>query len=454
MKRLTFSQLIVMLSWMSVASAGITLDVDKKLETLNPSNCSSSLTELAVRLKSASYAEENLRGLFLSKIALHEKIKSFARDEYSLECATAARSVFKTIRTLEDYNTIQNASLVSSESAFVPGNPTLQKHPSLPDFEPLRDLRSGDILLTRGNAHTSGAIANLGEFDTVFSHMSVVYRDPQNKLWTVEAHIEVGSFVRPIEDHIKDGNVRTVVFRYEDAAKAQAAAKFVFEKVKKASETKGNIDYDFSFDSEDSEKLFCSEVIAHAFKEVTDGKVVIPFYPSRLDQRKQAFVKRLGIEVKESFIPADIEVDPRFTLVAEWRNAQKMSESLKKDAVIRAMYKWTEEESYHLVQASSGKSLLYRNFAWPMRRIPLLKNLVKEQLPLNMTRKLVGLFGVIDASGELLLSVLDEKIASQKDASLADPEEMYQILNDFRLESSKGSKKLHRYYRPMSENKL
>lgn len=454
MKCLTFSQLIIMLSWVSFASAGIALDVDKKLQNLNPGNCSSSLEELATNLKSASFEEESLRGLFLSKIALHEKIKSFPRNEYTLECATAARGVFKSIRSLEDYHTIKNAALVSSESAFVPGNPTLQKHPSMLDFEPLRDLRSGDILLTRGNAHTSGAIANLGEFDTVFSHMSMVYRDPQNKLWTVEAHIEVGSFVRPIEDHIKDANVRTVVFRFEDDAKAQAAAKYVFEKVKKASETKGNIDYDFGFDSEDSEKLFCSEVVAHAFKEVTQGKIEIPFYASRLDQRKQAFVKRLGIEVKESFIPADIEIDPRFTLVAEWRNAQKMTESLKKDAVIRAMYQWTEEESYHLVQASSGKSLLYRNFAWPMRRIPLLKNLVKKQLPLNMSRKLVGLFGVIDASGELLLSVLDESQSIQKDGKLATPEEMYQILNDFRLSETKGSKKLHRYFKPMNENKL
>ena len=264
----------------------------------------------------------------------------------------------------------------------------------------------------------------------------------------------MGSFVRPIEDHIKDGNIRTVVFRYEDGVKAAEAAKFIFEKVKKASETKGNINYDFGFNSEESENLFCSEVLAHAFEEVTNGKVVIPMFPSRLDQRKQAFVKRLGIKVKESFIPSDIEVDPRFTLVSEWRNAEKLTASLEQDAVLRAMYKWSDEESYHLVQASSGKSLLYRNFAWPLRRIPLLKDLVKDQLPLNMSRKLVGLFGVIDTSGRLLHKVLDEKIKSQNDGQLVGAEEMYQILNNFRLEPSKGSKKLHRYFKPMNENKL
>lgn len=454
MKCLTFGQLIILLSWVSVASAGVALKVDKKLKNLNPSNCASSLSDLAKSLDSASLEKESLRGLFLSKIALHEKLKSFPKDKYSLECATAARSALKNLRALEDSKIMKDPSKTLSASAFVRGNPFLQRHPSMPQFEPLNDLKSGDILLTRGNAYTSAAIANLGEFDTSFSHMSVVYRDSKNKLWTVEAHIEVGSFIRPIEDHIKDGNVRTVIFRYEDQVRAAKAAKFIFDKVKNASATTGNIDYDFGFDSENSDSLFCSEVLSHALHQVSGGKVVVPLYPSRLDQRKQAFVKRLGIHVRDSFIPADIEVDPRFTLVAEWRDAHKLGDSLKKDAIIRAMYKWSDEESYHLVQASSGKSLLYRNFAWPARRIPLVKNLVDDQLPLNMSRKLVGLFGVIDSTGELLLSALDEEIKLHRYDQLPNSEEMYQMLNDFRLGSSKSSKKLHRYYRPMNENKL
>ena len=46
--------------------------------------------------------------------------------------------------------------------------------------------------------------------------MSVVYIDPKGKVFTVEAHIEVGSFVRTLSEHIADKNARTMLFRFDD----------------------------------------------------------------------------------------------------------------------------------------------------------------------------------------------------------------------------------------------
>ena len=56
--------------------------------------------------------------------------------------------------------------------------------------------------------------------------------DATGKPWTVEAHIEVGSFVRPLEDHIKDNNFRTMIFRFDDPAIAKKAADYAFKLIK------------------------------------------------------------------------------------------------------------------------------------------------------------------------------------------------------------------------------
>lgn len=318
------------------------------------------------------------------------------------------------------------------------------------------DLKSGDIILSRGNAFTSAAISSLGEFDTQFSHMSMVYRDEKNEIWTVEAHIEVGSFVRPLQEHIEDKNFRSMIFRYHDEKVSEKAAKFIFEKVKKASDTTGNILYDFGFVYEDSSQIFCSEVISHAYDHVTEGKLKIPLFQSRLLDRKPEFVKKLGITVSESFIPADIEVDPRFTVIAEWRDANKIRDNLEKDAILGAMFRWNDDLNYSMIQASSKKSLLYRNVAWPLRRVPYLKKYFKDKLPLNMSRRLVGYFGVLDSTGELLqkeLHPLNEKSLKESGMPLLRDEE-YEALDSYRKKDLVSKKpKLHKMYRPLKPAK-
>src|SRR5690606_16262023 len=147
----------------------------------------------------------------------------------------------------------------------------LRMNPRYSDRNLLNVLRSGDVILSRGKAYTSAAISNLGEFDTQFSHLSFVYQDEEGKFWTIESHIEVGAFVRDLEDHIDDKNARTVVFRYQDPELAHQAAKAAFEKVKTAFYTRGPINYDFGFDKQDSSELFCSEVVSHGFDLVTNN---------------------------------------------------------------------------------------------------------------------------------------------------------------------------------------
>ena len=464
-----FGQLLVLLTLSTQAFAGsIRPELHRLADELNYENCeevtsdisalTSGLTASGLKDELQADRHENiLSDLWSVKVGLHERLRSFHRvGSLSQECANGLRKSFIGIRTIEDdveenYLRSSNGSVAFPDNAFASGNQHVKRHPEFVGFNLNKDLKSGDIILSRGKAYTSAAISQLGDFDTQFSHLSVVYKDPQGKFWTVEAHIEVGSFVRPLEEHIEDKNFRTSVYRFDDEATAARAAEFIFNKVKKASDTTGNILYDFGFNLDDNKSLFCSEIASLAYDVASEGQVKIPFFRSKVLARKPKFVNQLGISVETSFIPADLEVDPRFKLVSEWRNANIINDIQEKDAVLAAMFKWSDEEGYVLRQGSSGKSFLYRNIAWPLRRVPYLKKYFVEKMPINMSRKLIGYFGVLESIGKLLqdqLKVENEASRSDRGVSLTKAEK-YAVLEKLKDEDkAKRKPKLHHMFRP------
>lgn len=441
------------------------------MENLRVSNCIEKMEKVEkvfVKLKPSDYlqeldtqkAEALGKEIWDFKLKVHDQLRSFHRsDRLERDCANAYRGALRAVRFAEDLvqehqlrNNIDKLEFPST--AYADNNPHVKRNPKFENFNLKTDLKSGDVLLTRGNAYTSAAIASLGEFDTQFSHLSLVYVDPKGKIWTVEAHIEVGAFVRPLEDHIKDNNFRTMIFRHDDPELAKKAAEYAFNKVKAASDSKkGNILYDFGFDMSESEKLFCSEIISHAFSHVSQGKLLIPMFQSRLLLRKESFVKDIGITANESFIPADMEIDPRFEIIAEWRDANRINDSHEKDAVLQAMFTWVDEYGYKMNQASSRNSLIYRNIAWPLRRVPFLKKYFKDKMPLNMSRELIGYFGVLESIGELLhkeLKLANDKAIKERGLPLL-RDEKYNVLEEYRLKDLGTKKKpLHKMFEPQT----
>ena len=451
----------------SFVFAGIRDQLQRSVEVLTSENCAIPARNMAnvlnalgpedytKELKSKNH-QALLKELWDFKLTLHNKTRAFyQKGEFTQDCADALRGTLWSIRMTEDvihddFYRQEKGNIVFHDNSFEADDTHVRKNPKFRSFDLKSELKSGDIILSRGNAYTSSAISNLGEFDTQFSHMSVVYRDPNNELWTVEAHIEVGSFVRPFQDHVDDHNFRSMVFRFDDEAVAARAAEYIFKKVKKASETTGNILYDFGFDLDENSQLFCSEVASFAYDVASEGKVKLPLFRSDLTKRKVDFVRLLEIKTDASFIPADIEVDPRFTVVSEWRDAAKVKDNLEKDAILQSMFRWHDDFGYRLIQASSKDSLIYRNVAWPLRRVPFLKRYFKDKLPINMSRKLIGYFGVLNAVGELLqkkLTVADDQAVGQRGLPLMKSEK-YDFLDEVRIQDLQGKKKLHHMYRP------
>lgn len=471
MKPVFYSSLLVFVLSTGAIASDIRSELRFFTEGMSKENCVSNMSRISdildnvskdlydTEVKSSGHAPL-LDELFEYKLTIHNKLRSFyANGGIEKDCSSATRSALRAIRTTEDYVSanlyqLNKETTTFSNNSFDEGNPHVRRNPEFRDFNLRSDLKSGDVLLTRGNAYTSAAIASLGEYDTQFSHMSMVYKDKEGKLWTVEAHIEVGSFVRPLQDHIDDKNFRTMVFRFDDEALAAKAAEYIFNKVKKASDTTGNILYDFGFDQDENNSLFCSEIVSYALSHVSNGAVQVPLFRSRLMDRKPRFVQMLGITSEASFVPADIEVDPRFRVISEWRDPSRVFDSLQKDAVLHAMYKWNDKYGYNMKQGSSKKAFLYRNIAWPLRRVPFLKKYFVEKMPLNMSRELIGYFGVLESVGELLqkkLKEVDDKAVLETGFPMLKTEKE-SFLEEVRIEDMQArKKKLHKMYRPATK---
>ena len=381
---------------------------------------------------------------FEARLGIKEKLKALAKGSNgSTACLSAVQDMIRALRYVEDYLIEYEYSSLSyfetMDFVTLSGQGSLfQKNPKF-TFDGIQDLKSGDIILSRGNAYSSAAIARIGNVDMQFSHLTLVYEREDGKMYTIEAHIEVGSVVAPLQTHVDQKNARTVVFRHKDQKLAHEAAKIMYKRVKKRQDKKKNVQYDFAMNYTDSSRLFCSEIVSEGFKKASEklynSTLDVPMYKTKFNKGLIPFLNILGINIDsknyeefDTFGPGDIQFDPRFELVAEWRNPKKMKENRFKDAILTKMFEWMENENYQLYPPAGIN--IKSKVSWLMRRTPLVKKMLEEQFPLNMKAKQLRLFLVLDKVGEKFYNTLSDAQATQN-ATLS-PAELYQVLDDFK----------------------
>lgn len=382
-----------------------------------------------------------LNNSFKVRLSIREKLKDFnIHKQNSVKCLKAVRDLTRALRYLEDYvvERVEENELESEYKTLV-GEGSYFKVNSNYKFKDYNDLESGDIILSRGSAFSSAAIARIGETDAQFSHLTLVYKDNKGDLYTIESHIEIGAVSMPFSYHIDEKNTRTVVFRLKDKMLAAEAAYYMYHKVKNYSEkNKKNINYDFGMDYKDNKELFCSEVIFDGFNKASNGKVSVPLYRTKFDPRLVPFLQNVGIKVDknsvyrfDTFGPGDIEFDTRFDLVAEWRDPLKLKQSRIRDAIVTKLFEWMETKGYKFKPSTITD--IKSRAGWVLRRL----GQYKEKFPLNMKVKQLKLFQVLEQVGEVLENKLIEESQGSKILSF---NEMYEILEKYRLEDYKKYK--------------
>ena len=62
--------------------------------------------------------------------------------------------------------------------------------------------------------------------------------------------------------------------------------------------------------------------------------------------KNRDFVDRIGVTAKETFAPADIELEPDFDLVAEWQDYRVTSRLRLQDLLMDKLFLWMDEYDY------------------------------------------------------------------------------------------------------------
>lgn len=399
---------------------------------------------------------------FETRIEMRKKLKDLViKNTEDEKCLENVRATVRALRYVEDYLVeleehtrkdnleVQFTTLVGSAPYFLINKEF--RH----SFKGASDLKGGDVILSRGNAYSSAAIARIGTADAQFSHLTLVHEDEDGNLFTSEAHIEVGSLAEPIQKHIDQGNSRTVVFRFKDPVMAQRAGEIMYKKVRARQLQKKNIKYDFGMDYKDNKDLFCSEIIYDGYKQASDGELDIPVFKTKFHKGSLPFLQKLGIKVDESnvdsfktFGPGDIEFDPRFDLVAEWRNPAKMKDTRVKDLVLTKLFEWMEKDGYQFHPPGKVKRKAW--FSWLARRTPLIGLALKGKFPKYMTRDQLQLFLLLDEVAITLHERVDE--VQEEQGRPMTPVEIFHILDQFkdedqaRYDKKPKKSKFHRHF--------
>lgn len=431
-------------------------------------NCASTLGEIysdLYKIKPESFdipsAQKNFKEitktLFLARAALRDRLRDFpikASADPEDPCISRTRDIFRLSRFLEDYlgemflgvKPFEEGKDPEAFGTFTGEAPWLLKTPQHSEIT----LRSGDVIISRGNAFTSAAIARITKIDSQFSHVAFIYieGDTSGKAYTLEqalampnvlvleAHIEIGSTIRTLKEYLADGNARNVLFRYKDAQVAHQAAKwthqFMVNYTDRAYKRRFlhipptemflpknhpdfHVPYDFKMDMSNTKEVFCSEVAGMGFAA---QKVNLPLYPSLITPAKDnALVKSLGITTQRIYAPGDTELDTRFEMIAEWRDYRKVQSLRYKDAVLVAMFDWMQSKKYEfyrspIIIAGATGFWLARWFDFPKISINghEIFNVTKK-LPKNMTPKIASTVETLNRTADILEKYIQEQEA-------------------------------------------
>lgn len=223
------------------------------------------------------------------------------------------------------------------------------------------EVHSGDLLVSRGGAEVSALISRGNDYPGNFSHVALVYLDDKTKEpFLIEAHIEKGVAVASVAQYESDKKLRFMVMRprwdlpqiQTDPMLVHKAAKAVYEEAMRR-----HIPYDFKMDFSDPSKMFCSEVGSYAYQ-----KAGIPVwkYPSSISSPGVVnWLHEFGVENFITQMPSDLEYDPQFSVVAEWRDPETLFKDHIDNAVMDVL----------LEKANAGEKIGYNIWQLPMARV-------------------------------------------------------------------------------------
>ena len=359
-------------------------------------------------------APQVMQSLLELRLFLRGKIPDWAKRGFmSHDVQKALRDVFRVTRYASDM-----IGEINSKHARLPdGGKTRRGFTGSdinvlvnPAFQTGDDLafKPGDVILVRGQAHNSAAIARIGDVDSQFSHIGIVHAAGGAGPVMVESLIETGAIITPLEASLEHGLGRAIVFRHRDGVLAAKAASLIHDHVRKRRGMR-RIWYDFSMRLEGYRRLYCSKLVRLAFLSASNGDVSLPAYTTRLDMKNRDFLDRVGVKTLETFAPGDMEIDPRFDIVAEWQDYRITSSLRNQDMILTKLFEVMETDGYRFKE-----DWTIRLIGWLGRLSAHLSEDAKDMIadvvpkvPPNMKRRTIAVIAMLHQTAQPLLEALN-----------------------------------------------
>jgi hypothetical protein len=121
--------------------------------------------------------------------------------------------------------------------------------------------------------------------------------------------------------------------------------------------------------------------------------------------KNRDFVERIGVTAKETFAPADIELEPAFDLVAEWQDYRATSSLRRQDMIMTKFFDWMENHGWRfksdfLIELISVFGRLSSHLS---SRAKELISSVVPKVPSNMSRSCIALIAMLHKTAEGLV---------------------------------------------------
>jgi hypothetical protein len=300
---------------------------------------------------------------------------TFASGASPAELDALSRSVekaFLELRSYQDDAARVSARLSPSRVARPFSQAGLFVNPRF-SFHSEADLQPGDILLSRTDALTSAFFANQGDDFGSFSHSSLVGRDANGRLCTVEASGQ-GLIILPLDDKssgswLNQHYGRAMVLRAKDPELASRSAQALMTLARSYAPGAGsqstpernfpfNLTNEFRSmdavtdpstlrresnpilaDGRAKYRMLCIEAIRLAYRiasqELGREAAIIPATLGTL-RRNGDLYEAFGAPERD-FLEIDfLQVDPHFDILAEWRDPSQIEAIVQADDAVRA----------------------------------------------------------------------------------------------------------------------
>ncbi len=277
-----------------------------------------------------------------------------------------------------------------------------------PQFDTGRGLQfqAGDILLMRRCADNDAAIARIGGMDSQFSHLGVIYVDLRRRLHVVEATIEYGAVITPLEEVLNQGLVRASLLRHKETALARQAARIIHDRVTNSLRCEAQrIPYDFTMQLEGYEQLFSAKLARAAYDEASGGEIKLPTFVTRFSPKHRNFLNRIGVTAEVTFTPIDMEIEPQFDLVAEWRDFRTTAKARLQEIIMDRLFDWMEQYGYRFREDFTIKMMagLGLRSGWLPTTVQQALQEVMPIVPANMNKRAVAAIAMLYYTGQVLL---------------------------------------------------